>query len=172
MAEIRIPHSSIAGRGQLTYALLIGRVFPGAKNAFQAFEGTRYKPGARIPEAALHPTDEYPLVPIVIEYAGNDRTGRGHNRSNDVHVLWKFQAAEWIELARVTSQGPEWVVHLMPFVLDHVRGSAVAGEAEIAGRVTRRIMDILDRELTALSRDGRDRAMSFLYDAVTARMAA
>jgi hypothetical protein len=165
---VRIPRTC-PDRKQLTWALLIARVFPRARNSFQIFEGTHLRPGSRVHEADLRPTPDHPETPLLIEYAGNDRTGRGHNRSNDIHVLWKYEINGWVELARVTSQGPEWVTHLMPMALKHMRGS-IPNDAEIAGKATRRILEVLDRELEGLAADGRERAMSFLYDEFTARL--
>jgi hypothetical protein len=169
--EIRIPQTC-TDRRQLTFAQIILRMSPRATPTI--FEGARFRTGSRVTECELRPTPDYPEIPLLLEYAGNDRTGRGHRRSNDIHVLWKFESetSEWIELARVTSQGPEWFEHLGPIMRDHLRGGPNANEAEVAGKATRRILELMDRELESLARDGRERAMSFLYDAFTARLMA
>lgn len=170
MRAVKIPHTC-TDRKQLTYAQLILRM--STRGAPTVFEGRHLKTGSQIDEAELRPTPEYPEVPLLLEFAGHDRSGAGHRRSNDIHVLWSWQSepGEWIELARVTSQGPEWVYHLRHFMLAHFNG-AVPNEAEIAGRATRRILEVLDRELESLASDGRARAMSFLHDAFIARMLA
>lgn len=148
--------------------MLVLRAFPRASVC--AFEGTLQRTGSRVPEASLWPTPEYPETPLLIEYAGHDRSGRGHRRSNDLHVLWRYdpELGIWIELARVWSQGPEWYHHLLPIVLAQLRASC-QNDVEIAGKATERVLHVLDRELAVLPIDGRDRAMSFLYDAFTAR---
>jgi len=141
----------------------------------KGFEGKFFRTGSRVELADLHPTDEYPLVPLLIEYAGNDRTGRGHRRSNDIHVLWRFDAArsDWDEIARVLSQGPEWVSHLAPIARREMEtGQPVIAFVEVAGAVTARVLAVLDSELGNLEAEAAMRVMSFLYDQFTARLMA
>ena len=164
---ITIPRST-PGRRERTYAQLVMRVHP---HRALPFEGRMFKTGSRVEEAELHPSSEYPAVPILIEYAGSDRTGRGHNRSPDVHVLWQFVDGVWNELARVRSHGPEWMVHLRPIV-ELVLVSLPVNHIEIAGQVSARVLRFLDKELEHLADEGRERAMSFLFDQFAARLVA
>ncbi len=162
---VRIPRTS-NDRKEATYAQLVRRV--NARGGVP-FDGRLMRTGSLIEEADLRPAPDWPATPLLIEYAGNDHSGHGHRRSNDIHVLWKFTGGEWIELARVMSQGPEWWHHLGPIVLREIR-SAPANYVELAGKVTDQVLALLDRELNALEDEGRGRAMSFLYDEFTARM--
>ena len=115
--SMRIPRTC-RHRGQLTYAKLLVRVYPHRAMA-NAFEGKLLKPGALIDEAELRPTLEYPAIPLLLEYAGNDRTGRGHRRSHDIYLLWRYDRAYggWEELVRCASQGADWIQHLKPVAL-------------------------------------------------------
>lgn len=137
------------------------------------FEGRFFRCGALVDECDLRPTPDYPLVPLLLEFAGNDRTGRGHNRSNDIHVLWRFNAAsdDFEELARVFSQGPEWFFGLVPIVKRELHAPPVK-YVELAGAVSSRVLAMLDGELEPLGDEGRARVMSFLYDQFTARLVA
>jgi hypothetical protein len=163
VATIRIPCSN--DRRQATYAQLIRRV---NMRGSIPFEGRLLRTGAAIEEADLRPTPEWPETPLLIEYAGNDRSGHGHRRSNDLHILWRFDAGEWIEIARISSQGPEWHYHLVPIVRREIC-SAPVNFVEVAGKITELVLALLDHELDGLEDEGRARTMSFLYDKFTAR---
>ncbi|HEX4138392.1 MAG TPA: hypothetical protein VHY84_27525 [Bryobacteraceae bacterium] len=170
MPTTQIPRSALelkpGARRCATYAQLIRNV---NRHGPIPFDGRFFKTGSRVEESDLRPDPEWPETPLLIEYAGNDRSGRGHRRANDIHVLWKFEHHEWIEIDRITSQGPEWWHHLQPAVLRELAAPLV-NLAELAGKATDRILDMLDRELDVLEDDGRKRVMSFLYDQFTARM--
>ena len=132
----RIPRSSPSWR-EKTFCQLILRlpVRPG----IHFFEGGIYfRCGSSVEESALHPTPEYSETPLLLEYAGRDHTGRGHNRSNDIHVLWQWNAAEseWRELARVLSRGPEWFHHLAPIVRRELHAQPVALSSGIRSGLT------------------------------------
>jgi hypothetical protein len=130
--------------------------------------------GSRVDAGALRPTVDYPEVPLLIEYAGNDASGRGHNRSNDIHVLWRYEseAGEWVELARLLSRGPEWISDMVPIVQRELRGAAPIQYLEVAQKISALVLGVLDRELSALEDEGRCRVMSFLYDQFSARLVA
>lgn len=164
---IRIPRSA-PGRRDRTYAQLILRIPP---HPCVPFEGRFFRCGSTVEDGDLHPTPDYPATPLLVEFAGSDRTGRGHNRSNDVHVLWRYRDGHWIELARTLSQGPEWVFHMRPIV-ERELVAAPIDYAEIAGRVSNRVLELLDQELNELAGEGRARVMSFLWDQFTARLVA
>jgi hypothetical protein len=137
------------------------------------FQGRMLRTGSQVHEIDLHPADEYPAVPILIEYAGSDGSGRGHNRSPDIHVLWRYVNGRWDEVARVRSQGPEWIAHLLPIVERLLLAMpAPANQVEIAGEVAARVLEFLDGQLDRLGNEGRERAMSFLFDQFAARMVA
>lgn len=169
--SIRIPRTC-PSRGERTWAQLIERVPRRAR--IQIFPGRVYfRTGAQVDERELRPTPSWPATPLLLEYAGSDRTGRGHNRSNYIHVLWRFDAkrAEFREIARCVTQGPEWFAHLAPIARREIeRGSPPVNHVEVAHAVTGRVLALLDGELETLEDEGRDRVMSFLYDQVVGRL--
>jgi hypothetical protein len=175
MMLIRIPRTA-KSRGERTYAQLILRV--PRRPRIRIFEGrVFFRCGVNVERDALRPNEAYPATPLLLEYAGNDRTGRGHNRSNDIHVLWRFNAqrGEFDEIARAVSQGPEWFYHLAPIALREIEKNAAPTPidfVQVAAAVTSRVLAILDTELDSLEDEGRDRVMSFLYDQFTARLVA
>jgi hypothetical protein len=117
--EIRIPHTC-TGRHQLTYAVLIRRVFP-QREFGDAFEGKRFRPGSMIVECSLWPDAGYPAEPLLVEYAGSDRSGSGHRRSSHTYLLWRLDPVrfEWVEIARAAAVGIEWVDPLKSVALRH-----------------------------------------------------
>jgi hypothetical protein len=165
---VSIPRSN-PSRSERTYALLVRS----ARRDVYPFEGRFFRCGARVNEAALRPTPAFPEVPLLIEFAGTDRSGWGHNRSNDIHVLWRYDRRRGLfrEVARTKSRGPEWRVDLQA-VLERELVAPDLDFAELATEATTRILKVLDRELAELPGDGRVRAMSFLHDEIAARLVA
>ncbi len=163
--RVSIPRTA-PRRAERTYALLILRPSPRLK----IFEGVFLRTGSVIEQAALRPTPHYPEIPLLIEFAGRDGGGRGHNRSRDIHVLWRFVAGEWEEIARILSQGSEWFDHLAPIVRRELVRPAVDHVAE-ARAASGRLAALIDGELSQLTEEGRERALAFLYDQVAARFA-
>jgi hypothetical protein len=153
-------------RTERTYALLILRPAP----RLRIFEGTFLKTGSMVEETALRPSPHYPEIPLVLEFAGTDGSGRGHNRSRDIHVLWRYVAGEWEEIARTLSEGSEWFDHLAPIVRRELVRPAVDHVAE-ARAAAGRLAALIDGELSGLAEEGRERALAFLYDQVASRFA-
>lgn len=168
MSRVHIPKTSLS-RNALTYAKLLCRVCP--RRTFDAFEGALLRPGALIDEAALWPTPEYPAIPILLEYAGNDQSGRGHRRSNDIYLLWRYDAAAgaWRELIRCTSQGADWIEQMKPIALREIARSAEPIDARHAADVSGRVLGVLDQALERLGSDERHLVMAFVYQAFSAR---
>jgi hypothetical protein len=172
---IRLPRTA-SRRSGLSYALLVRRLSP--NRALRNFEGQLLRTGALIDDAALWPDSHYPLVPLLIEFAGTDglaangKPARGHNRARDIRILWRFDRArgEWDEVTRITSDGSHWYADLAPIVerelieapRDH------AGEARAAAG---RLAALIDGALDQLTEEGREHALAFLYDEVAARFA-
>jgi hypothetical protein len=154
----------------LTYAQLVSRVYP-RRMAFNAFEGTLLKPGALIDEAELWPTPDYPVIPLLLEYAGNDSSGWGHRRSKDIYLLWRYDCArhEWIELVRCVSEATEWLDHLRPVALMQLARNAPPADPSSAASISARIIGALDQELERLDGEDRHLVMSFVYQAFSAR---
>jgi hypothetical protein len=163
--RVSIPRTA-PRRAERTYALLVLRPSPRRK----LFEGVFLRTGSLVDEAALRPSPHYPEIPLLIEFAGNDGSGRGHNRSRDIHVLWRFIGGAWEEIARTLSQGSEWFDHLAPIVRRELVRPAVDHVAE-ARAAAGRLAALIDGELSQLAEEGRERALAFLYDQVAARFA-
>jgi hypothetical protein len=162
---VSIPRTN-QDRRQQTCAQLIHRV---NRRGLVPFEGRFFKTGRAVEEADLRPAEDWPAVPLLVEYAGNERSGHGHNRSRDIHILWKLENHEWIELARVTSHGPEWWYHLKPIVMREIRSTEI-NFVELARQASVRVMELLDLELDRLPGEGRERLLSFISDQFSARM--
>lgn len=172
---VRIPRTA-ARRSERTYALLVLRK-PRSK-ALRVFKGRLFQTGAYVEESALWPTPHYPRAPLLIEYAGRTgrdaggRPARGHNRARDLYILWRFDAArrEWDELARTSSEGPEWYEYFAPIVQQEIIPPDVDHVAE-ARAATGRLAALIDGELDELADEGRGRALGFLYDQIGSRLA-
>lgn len=175
MPTIRIPHTA-PNRREQTYAQLVKRV---NIRGPLPFEGKLFRTGKAVELAELRPTDEWPETPLLIEYAGKDRTGwRRGRKCNDIHILWRLKPAagaaaepEWLEITSIKSQGPEWHTHMQQSVLIELRAAPV-NFVEVASQASERVLTVLDHELSGLEDEGRGRLLSFLQDQFTARLMA
>lgn len=176
---IRLPRSSSRRAGP-SYALLVRRLSP--NRALRNFEGQLLRSGALVEEAALWPDAHYPLVPLLIEFAGTDglaangKPARGHNRARDLRILWRFDRArgEWDEVTRITSEGSHWYADLAPIVereLGLPDMYAPRDDVEDAREEVGRLAALIDGALDELTEGGREHALAFLFDAVAARFA-
>ena len=129
--------------------------------------------GAMVNVSDLWPAPDFPATPLLIEYAGSDRTGWGHRRSNSIHILWRFDAGnkEWVEVARATGKGTEWLSALVPATLAQLGPRDLLKPADFAERASSRVLILLDRELELLALADRGAMLSVLYEKVTARFA-
>lgn len=167
MPFICIPRSA-ASRGTLTYALLLRRVHPERSNA-RTFEGKYLKCGSRVEAAQLRPDLSYPEKPVLIEFAGTDRTGSGHNRSADIHVLWRLEADGWLEIARTICKGADWVQQLRPLAMREV-GGPPAADPHLAFQTAKQLVNRLDEDFLNLSASDRQVALGLVYEQIAARM--
>ncbi len=137
-----------------------------------AFEGILFKPGSFVDDSALWPDAKYPAVPLLLEFAGCDGTGRGHNRSSQIHVLWRFapECRVWIEIARTLSQGSEWLPHMLELVTMAL-DAPLPPDAENAAKTVTRLLSSMDKELAQLSDEEKDIALNLIYEQIAARMA-
>jgi hypothetical protein len=167
--SILIPRTA-RSRRELTYARLLWRVHPDRTMA-NAFEGPLLKPGALVDDCALWPDERFPAKPILLEFAGNDHSGRGHNRSNDIYILWRFEPDEWawVEIVRVLTQGADWIANLLPIARAEL-GGVRAPDPLLAAEVAGRWLSQLDLELKALGAGDRGLALNLIFEQVTARM--
>jgi hypothetical protein len=175
---IRLPRSAWRRAGP-SYALLVRRLSP--NRALRNFEGQLLRSGALVEESALWPDRSYPLVPLLIEFAGTDglaangKPARGHNRARDIRILWRFdrERSEWDEVARIKSEGSHWYADLAPIVERELVPSVV-GHVDCvndARAVAGRLAALIDGALDELTEEGREHALAFLYDEVAARFA-
>lgn len=163
---VSIPRSG--GRREATYAQLVLRV-----RRSGLIDGRFFRTGAQVEESALRPSPAYPEVPLLVEFAGSDGTGWGHNRSPDIHLLWRYDYLRhgFDEIARVRSHGAEWLFHLEPIIRRHIHRPPVDYTSE-AREAAARVLAALEGELDQLEDESRARALAVLYNQVTARFAA
>lgn len=137
-----------------------------------AFEGMLIKCGAKVPLASLWPDARYPKVPILLEFAGSDYSGRGHNRSRQIHVLWRLDVDQlvWVEVARTLSYRAEWILQLRPIALQEL-GGVPAPDPDLALQFAARFLRRLDDELKDLGAGDRALAVNFLFEQIAARLA-
>lgn len=180
--QIRIPRTTLdgpSGRAPAGYALLIQRL----PRRGVIIPGRLFRAGALVDQSELWPTRSYPLVPLLVEFAGTDglaangKPARGHNRARDVRVLWRFdrdsksgEPGAWDEIARVTSEGSHWYADLAPIVERELVAPAIDGMIE-AREAAGRLAALIDGALDELTDEGRERAIALLYDRAAARLA-
>jgi hypothetical protein len=156
-------------RREPTWALVVRGVR--SSRGLAVFDGAWVRTGSTVPASELRPSPDYPQIPLLIEFAGSDRTGRGHTRSQDIHILWRFDPVgrAWSEVIRTLSQGSEWIADIAAAVRRELRAEP-AGGVENARRTAQKVIEVLDTELDALDTDARTRALAFLYDQFAARL--
>jgi hypothetical protein len=136
-----------------------------------AFEGVLLKPGSTIEYRALWPDATYPETPVLLEYAGTEGTGTGHNRRNQIHVLWRFdlQRRAWVEVIRTRTEAAEWIGQLAPIALREI-GGPPPPDPVIAVNFVRAFLAQLDRDLAVLAAADRAAALNQLFEQVAARL--
>jgi hypothetical protein len=167
MEPIRLPRSQ-TGNG-LAYAILIHRIFP-HRTMGDVFEGRRLRPGAKLQDAELGPAAGLPEPPLLLEYAGSDRKGHGHRRSQHLYILWRYNrdSRDWTQLASASAEGLEWVDTLRRVALRNLSGAVAPAVA--AHGATSRILTALESELEVLDTDSRHLLLGMLYEQFTARL--
>jgi hypothetical protein len=169
---IRLPRTS--GRTAVnSFAKLLNYVDPEASTGF-GFEGKIFRPGATVTEAELW-AEGYPETPILLEYAAPGPIyGRGHNRAEQLYVLWKFDREEhaWVELGRARSVAWEWALDLRPIAL-RALAAARSGITVLPnlGVIAARISGFLDGELKPLEVPDREKVLAVIHDQFAGLMA-
>lgn len=134
-----------------------------------AFEGKLFKPGSVIDVSELWPDPGYPENPLLLEFAGSDRTGKGHNRSNHVYVLWRYAPDHgWVELARTFSQSNDWIFNMRSIALREL--GPPLPDPEHAKKAISAFLVALDSRLKELSEPDRLIALNLLHENVLARI--
>jgi hypothetical protein len=136
-----------------------------------AFEGVLLKPGSAVEYSDLWPDPGFPAIPLLLEFAGGDRTGRGHNRSNQIHVLWRYDGeAGWTEIARTLSQSADWIPHMRAIALQEL-GGPPRPDPQMARKAAAGFIGSLDAQLRELGEGDRFLTLNLLYEQLLARMA-
>jgi hypothetical protein len=173
---ITLPRSS--PRKFRTYAKLLYYVDPDDDTGF-GFEGKIMRPGSVVSSADLRPGEEYPVNPILLEYAEAPALGhRGHNRKEQLYILWRFDwdLNIWIELGRAMSVAWEWAIDLRPLAVRALKESrSVAQIMPImpnVGEIAGRIFVVLDGELKRLEPPDQKKVLGILHDQFACRLCA
>jgi hypothetical protein len=161
--RVKLPRSATR-RGALTWAKLLTRVDAKAQNGF-GFEGRIVRPGALI---GIH---EMPEPAVVLECAGNDGSGRGHRRAEDVYILWRYdrRRGEWAELARARSVNWEWALDLRPIARRALEGPPPNAPEERTAIA--RVLNLVDAEIEGAGQQTLLDVMAALHDRLAARVA-
>jgi len=170
---IRLPRTCGRSTSANSFAKLLNYVDPEASTGF-GFEGKIMRPGTTVTEAELWP-EGYPETPILLEYAPPGPSyGRGHNRRDQLYILWKFDREEhvWLELARAQSVSWDWAVDLRPIAVRALAEarSAITVLPNLVG-IAERISGFLDGELKPLEVLDRQKVLCVLHDQFAGLMA-
>lgn len=168
-AMVRLPLSA-RDRRLMTYAKLLRRVARHAQTGFD-FDGQLLRPGELVAESSLRPSPDYPAVPILLECAGPERPGRGHNRAAELYILWRYEAnrSAWTELARVAAESWDWAAVLGPLAWQAVADQWPSAPPAEACAVTERLERIVDAELEAAALADRRKILAIIHDRLAAR---
>lgn len=170
---VKIPRTS-ARSEQMAFAKLLCRVDPQTINGF-GFEGIFLRPGRTIEESALWPTDRYPTVPIVLEFAGKRTVrGVGHNGEDlrmALYVLWRLDGRTWTEVARAYATSTEWAYELRS-IASRLVGHAGVDVLPSLASAAARISSCLTQEFAELEPRDRARLVGVLHDLFGVQLAA
>lgn len=109
------------------------------------------------------------------KYAGSDRSGRGHKPSQHLYLLWRWDTVkgkkerQWLELARISAEGLEWVDTLRRIAMGAMSGCGPKREAA-APAATARVLSALESELEILDTEDRRNLLGLLYEQFLGRM--
>jgi hypothetical protein len=166
--KVQIPRTAVSRR-EMTYAQLLKRVH--LDRHLNVFEGPIMKTGISIDQSELWPSSDFPACPLLLEFAGSDRKGRGHNRSSQIHILWRYEpeGGGWVEIVRTLSVGAEWIMHLAPIALRELGGRPPVDELR-AGAVARFFLSQLDKDLCELGAGEKASVLTQLFEQLAARL--
>ena|SRR5579872_1638392 len=161
--DIRLPRSS--GRSSATTSLkLLSRVNPERPGAF-AFEGTFLRPGGTIAKAQL------PSPALLLECCGSTGNGWGHNRSETLHILWRWDGADWKDIAQMRSVGSEWVEVFHPIITRELATPKNEQVLDLIG-IVQRVLGSLESELEGGTNEDRLEVFEVIYERLPAMMTA
>lgn len=121
-------------------------------------------------EGELWPGPEWPEMPVLLECAGEDGSGWGHQRSPSTYILWVWESGEWREVARAASVGREWTWDLEQ-AARRALGQGKRRPPEIdPAAVRERVARVLEAELEGLDQAGQAEVLSAVHDELAARI--
>lgn len=173
--KVRLPLSRIK-RSQPTYAKLLKLVDPRSRTAFE-WKGDLLAPGSTIPESQLWPNGTFPRTPLIVEFAGAENPGRGHNRhlSDNTVILWRYERSDaqdgkFIEVGRVSAPAGMWAMLLEPLVRDAMAKESgfVALDFDL---IRSRISRVIAAELDLVGNGDRARLLTLVHDELAGRIA-
>jgi len=135
----------------------------------RTFEGQYLKCGSKVERSELRPDPSYPETPLLLEFAGSDRSGHGHNLSNSIYILWRLTDHGWVEVGRALATGADWVPQIRFLALRELGGPPPA-DPQLASQTARQLVRRLDEEFRTLSAADRQIALGMVYEQVAARM--
>lgn len=171
MALLRLPHSA-RSRKAPTFAQVVRRVHPD-RIGCKVFEGPYFKTGSTVDSCDLClDGDESPPL-VLLEVAGPDGTGHGHNRSNVVRILWRFSVErwDWIEVCRSLSRSADWIPD-MAAIAQRLLGGPPPPDPERSNRAAFSLLRSIDTELAELALADRHTALNLLHEQILARLVA
>ena len=171
--KVRLPLSSTR-RSQIGFTKLLQRVDPRSRSPFE-WRGRLFRSGTWIEEAQLWPDGSYPRNPLLVEHAGADKPGRGHNRhkSDNTAVLWRYErvAGKFLEVGRVAAPAGMWALLLEPLVRDTLARDAGDVPAPDVDLIRDRITRFLAAEFDIIPDSDRYRILTLVHDELASRIA-
>ena len=166
---VELPSSSRTRQARhKSFAKLLHRVDADALTGF-GFHGKICKPGARIAESELWPSEEYPARPVLLEYVA----AAGRNLDGALYVLWIYDrdSHAWNELGRASGISTEWVITLQPLAMTALTPRKPRHRADVTA-IASRIVSYLDGELTQLAAEERHQILDAVHNHLASRAAA
>jgi hypothetical protein len=108
---------------------------------------------------------------LVLECAGPESAGRGHNRSEVLWILWRWERGDWRECGRALAIGREWI-HILGPLAEHLLTEPVALHevkarcASLAEEIAEMVQNRVRREPIELQKQ----VWQSLYDQIPGRI--
>ncbi len=163
--QVRLPRSATR-RDTGTWIKLLERVTdsPGGFG----FEGKLLRPGETIPAGQL------PEPAVLLECAGTEGRGRGHNRGDVRYIVWRWDrsARDWQELAQCSSVSGDWALALNGVALRALHpDDQVITPFDCEASVDR-ILSFAESEMHGMQSRLRNRVLERLYGRIAGFIAA
>ena len=143
----------------MRYVRILRRVRMSAAEGWR-LEGDIYKQGARLDRPRL------PDPLVALELAGAVKIGHGHNRSEYLYILWRWDGA-WREIARAISAAWDWSWQLGP-----IARKLLIGDTPREQQIRDLVDDVLFRFGTAIDDIDDPEVRKMVCEGVYERLAA